>query len=168
VDEPQDKWDGETCGQAIDGGVMWALRGGCAGRIFACFTIPLVLWFIVFSLATRRSPELVERLDWIPQSGRNRIRPEREARLKGQIRITRRIMNTDCGIQSSPESKDGKFGDILLADALTSYARVIGDLYISFCMFSDSAGTRGAIEGPDQNNEEDNEHGLRDPVQSLH
>ena len=33
---------------------------------------------------------------------------------------------------------------------------------------SDSAGTRGAIEGPDQNKEEDNEHRLRDPVQSLH
>lgn len=33
------------------------------------------------------------------------------------------------------ESQDGKFGDILLADALTSYARVLGDLYVSFCMF---------------------------------
>lgn len=33
------------------------------------------------------------------------------------------------------ETQDGKFGDILLADALTSYAKVVGDLYVSFCMF---------------------------------
>jgi EXS family len=33
------------------------------------------------------------------------------------------------------EAQDGKFGDILLADALTSYAKVLGDFYISFCMF---------------------------------
>lgn len=33
-DEPQSKWDSKTCGQAVDGDVMWALRGGCAGRIF--------------------------------------------------------------------------------------------------------------------------------------
>ena len=33
------------------------------------------------------------------------------------------------------EAQDGKFGDILLADALTSYARVLGDLFVSFCMF---------------------------------
>lgn len=32
-------------------------------------------------------------------------------------------------------SHDGKFGDILLADVLTSYARVIADLVISLCMF---------------------------------
>ncbi|KAF2196322.1 EXS-domain-containing protein [Delitschia confertaspora ATCC 74209] len=33
------------------------------------------------------------------------------------------------------EAQDGKFGDILLADALTSYAKVLGDLFISLCMF---------------------------------
>jgi hypothetical protein len=31
--------------------------------------------------------------------------------------------------------KDGKFGDILLADVLTSYAKVFGDLYVCLCMF---------------------------------
>lgn len=31
--------------------------------------------------------------------------------------------------------QDGKFGDILLADVLTSYAKVLGDLFVSFCMF---------------------------------
>lgn len=33
------------------------------------------------------------------------------------------------------EAQDGKFGDILLADALTSYAKVLADLYVTFCMF---------------------------------
>jgi hypothetical protein len=32
------------------------------------------------------------------------------------------------------KAEDGKFGDILLADALTSYAKVLGDLFVSACM----------------------------------
>jgi len=31
---------------------------------------------------------------------RNRIRPAREARLKGQIRMRRSIIKTDCGMKS--------------------------------------------------------------------
>lgn len=30
--------------------------------------------------------------------------------------------------------QDGKFGDIILADVLTSYAKVLGDLFVSTCM----------------------------------
>jgi hypothetical protein len=37
------------------------------------------------------------------------------------------------------EAADGKFGDVLLADALTSYAKVLGDLFISLCMFFSSS-----------------------------
>lgn len=33
------------------------------------------------------------------------------------------------------ETQDGKFGDILLADALTSYAKVLGEIFVNFCMF---------------------------------
>ncbi len=36
------------------------------------------------------------------------------------------------------ENQDGKFGDILLADVLTSYAKVLGDLFVSGCMFFSS------------------------------
>lgn len=39
------------------------------------------------------------------------------------------------GIGRIAEAQDGKFGDILLADVLTSYAKVLGDLFISTCMF---------------------------------
>ncbi|KAF2142097.1 uncharacterized protein K452DRAFT_227311 [Aplosporella prunicola CBS 121167] len=33
------------------------------------------------------------------------------------------------------EAQDGKFGDILMADAMTSYAKVLGDLFVALCMF---------------------------------
>lgn len=33
------------------------------------------------------------------------------------------------------QTKDGKFGDIILADVLTSYSKIIADLFIVFCMF---------------------------------
>lgn len=39
------------------------------------------------------------------------------------------------------EAQDGKFGDILLADALTSYAKVIADLWVSLCMYWKGRGT---------------------------
>jgi EXS family len=31
--------------------------------------------------------------------------------------------------------KEGKFGDIMLADIMTSYAKVLGDLWVTGCMF---------------------------------
>ena len=37
------------------------------------------------------------------------------------------------------EAQDGKFGDILLADVLTSYAKVLGDMFVSACMFLSSS-----------------------------
>ena len=33
------------------------------------------------------------------------------------------------------EAGDGKFGDILLADVLTSYSKVLGDWFVAGCMF---------------------------------
>lgn len=33
------------------------------------------------------------------------------------------------------EAHDGKFGDIILADVLTSYSKVLGDLFVCLCMF---------------------------------
>lgn len=33
------------------------------------------------------------------------------------------------------QSKDGRFADVLLSDVLTSYAKVIADLFVVFCMF---------------------------------
>lgn len=92
----------------------------------------------MFWIATRRSPELVERLDFIPQSVfivllLILIWPLNSASRAGRIRFLLTLKRVAIG--GLAESQDGKFGDILLADALTSYARVLGDLYVSFCMF---------------------------------
>lgn len=46
------------------------------------------------------------------------------------------------------EAENGKFGDILLADVLTSYAKVLGDLFVSGCMFL-SAGV-SSTDKPDR------------------
>jgi hypothetical protein len=45
-------------------------------------------------------------------------------------------------------AQDGKFGDILLADVLTSYAKVLGDLFVSLCMFFSVGGS--ATDKPDR------------------
>jgi hypothetical protein len=45
-------------------------------------------------------------------------------------------------------AQDGKFGDILLADVLTSYAKVLGDLFVSLCMFFSTGGS--ATDKPDR------------------
>lgn len=39
--------------------------------------------------------------------------------------------------------EDGKFGDVLMADALTSYAKVLGDLFVALCMFFSSKHSTG-------------------------
>ncbi|CAK7267208.1 protein-ER retention protein [Sporothrix epigloea] len=47
------------------------------------------------------------------------------------------------------EAQHGKFGDILLADVLTSYSKVLGDLYVCICMFFvASSGRAGASSEP--------------------
>ncbi|KAJ5313964.1 uncharacterized protein N7443_000848 [Penicillium atrosanguineum] len=109
-----------------------------AYRLATFFTIPLVLWLVVFWIATHRTFELVERLDFIPQSVfivllLILIWPLNRASRAGRIRFLLTLKRVAIG--GLAESQDGKFGDILLADALTSYARVLGDLYVSFCMF---------------------------------
>lgn len=107
-------------------------------RLAAAFSIPLTIWLIVFWIATQQSTELVERLDFIPQSCfivllLILIWPLNRLSRSGRIRFLWTLKRISIG--GLAESKDGKFGDILLADALTSYARVLGDLYVSFCMF---------------------------------
>ncbi|CAK7246147.1 MAG: protein-ER retention protein [Sporothrix thermara] len=46
------------------------------------------------------------------------------------------------------EAQNGKFGDILLADVLTSYSKVLGDLYVCICMFFFVSSRPGASSEP--------------------
>lgn len=109
-----------------------------AYRLALYFTIPLVIWQIAFWIATHGVFELVERFDYIPQSVfiillLILIWPFNRASRSGRIRFLLTLKRVAIG--GLAENQDGKFGDILLADALTSYARVLGDLYVTFCMF---------------------------------
>lgn len=47
------------------------------------------------------------------------------------------------------ETQDGKFGDILLADVLTSYAKVCADVFVVACMFFSPGGS--STDRPDRN-----------------
>lgn len=109
-----------------------------AYRLAFLFTIPLTIWQIAFWVATHRIFELVLRFDFIPQSVfvillLILIWPLNRASRAGRVRFLLTLKRVAIG--GLAEESGPKFGDILLADALTSYARVLGDIYVSFCMF---------------------------------
>lgn len=93
---------------------------------------------MIFWVATHGSAHLVELLDFIPQAyivillvlvALPYIRIAKSGRRHFLLSLKR------VSIGGLAEPQDGKFGDILLADALTSYAKVLGDFYVTFCMF---------------------------------
>lgn len=105
-------------------------------RLASILSIPLVASLCLFWLITRRDVTSV--LNWeilpnlyllfliaafvipspIARHGRARF-----------LHVLRRI-----SIGGIADVADGKFGDVLAADVLTSYAKVFGDLYVAMCM----------------------------------
>lgn len=63
----------------------------------------------------------------------------------GRARLLQTLIRISLG--GLAETSEGKFGDIILADALTSYARIIGDLYVSTCMFYSAARANYSADG---------------------
>ncbi|KAF2671281.1 EXS-domain-containing protein [Microthyrium microscopicum] len=107
-------------------------------RLASLLTTPLAALLLLFWAVTRGNPEAVRSWEIIPNlyllilvvcfclpfhiisgSGRQRF-----------LTTLKRI-----SVGGIAEAQDGKFGDILMADALTSYAKVIGDLFVSLCLF---------------------------------
>lgn len=89
-------------------------------------------------MATHGSAHLVELLDFIPQAYIVSffviiVLPFNRVCKAGRRHFLLSLRRISIG--GLAEAQDGKFGDILLADALTSYAKVIADLYVTFCMF---------------------------------
>ncbi|KAG7125521.1 Protein ERD1 2 like protein [Verticillium longisporum] len=80
----------------------------------------------IFWLFTRRNPELVIQYDWMPMT----------------FLVATTLRRVSIG--GIAQAQDGKFGDILLADALTSYAKVLADLYVTLCMFFTPTGASTA------------------------
>ncbi|PGH11492.1 hypothetical protein AJ79_04867 [Helicocarpus griseus UAMH5409] len=99
---------------------FWAVTHGSAERVVDWEIIPQTYLFLFFVL-------LILPLHRLSRSGRHRF-----------LVALKRV----C-VGGLAEANDGKFGDIILADVLTSYSKILGDLFVSACMFfsSDASST---------------------------
>ncbi|PWY69553.1 putative small molecule transporter [Aspergillus heteromorphus CBS 117.55] len=107
-------------------------------QLATILTVPLALSLLIFWPVTHGSVQRVEALDFIPQSYfliglLILILPFYRIARSGRYRFFMTLKR--IGLGGLAEVQDGKFGDILLADALTSYAKVLADLVLTFCMF---------------------------------
>ena len=120
-------------------------------RLAALFTIPLVLSLILFWTFTRGQTSLVLVWEILPQSYLLLlvlffVLPLQRLSRTGRYRFLSTLKRVSIG--GIAEAQDGKFGDILLADVLTSYAKVLGDLFVAFCMFVSPS--RSSTDRPDR------------------
>ena len=107
-------------------------------RLAATVTIPLIVSILLFWVITHGSPSLVIAWDILPQSYLFLlfvlfVIPFQQLSRTGRYWFLSTLKRVSIG--RIAEAQDGKFGDILLADVLTSYAKVLGDLFVSACMF---------------------------------
>ncbi|KAL9603345.1 MAG: hypothetical protein Q9219_001207 [cf. Caloplaca sp. 3 TL-2023] len=101
-------------------------------------TGPLLISLLFFWVLTFGRPSSVLAWDIIPQLYLLFLLlffliPHKRLSPSGRARFLVTLLRISVG--SIAEAQDGKFGDILLADALTSYAKVLGDVFVSGCMF---------------------------------
>lgn len=120
-------------------------------RFASILTFTLLGSLLVFWAFTHRSPELVLEYDWLPITCLFLLPllffvPLQSLSRSGRYHFLATLKRVSIG--GIAEAQDGKFGDILLADVLTSYAKVLGDLFVSVCMFF-SAGS-SATDWPDR------------------
>ncbi|KAH8758193.1 protein-ER retention protein-like protein [Hyaloscypha sp. PMI_1271] len=109
-----------------------------AYRLATLLTIPLTLSLLLFWLLSRRDPTLVIHYDYLPIAYLVLLLslfllPLRRFSSSGRTRFLTTLRRISIG--GLAPSNAGKFGDILLADVLTSYAKIIADLFVSLCMF---------------------------------
>ncbi|CAI4216455.1 unnamed protein product [Parascedosporium putredinis] len=109
-----------------------------AYRLAALISVLFCLSLLTFWTFTGGSPERVVAYDWMPVSFLASLcilflAPVRSFIHGGRSRFIATLKRISVG--GLAESKDGKFGDIILADALTSYAKVLADLYVVMSTF---------------------------------
>jgi hypothetical protein len=122
-----------------------------AYRLATVLSLIFALSISTFWLFTQRTPALVIRYDWLPITYLVAVAalffvPLKNLSHGGRSRFVATLRRVSIG--GLAETKDGKFGDILLADVLTSYAKVLGDLYVTACMFITPSGS--ATDRPDR------------------
>ncbi|PGH27857.1 hypothetical protein AJ80_00407 [Polytolypa hystricis UAMH7299] len=111
-------------------------------------TIPLAISLLFFWAVTHGSSEQVMAWEILPQSYlflffALLILPLHRLSRSGRQRLVTTLKRVSLG--GIAETQDGKFGDIILADVLTSYAKVLGDLFVSGCMFFSSGASSTGI-----------------------
>jgi len=111
-------------------------------RIATFLSIPLALSLLLFWALTHGSPKDIAGWEILPNLYLlvlvvGFIVPLPFVSRNGRSRTLATLKRISIG--GIAEAQDGKFGDILLADALTSYAKVLGDLFVSLCMFFSSS-----------------------------
>ncbi|ODA78354.1 hypothetical protein RJ55_05735 [Drechmeria coniospora] len=121
-------------------------------RLGALLTALFAAAMTLFWLLTWRVPSRVIEYDWVPMMYLVAVvaafvLPLRDLPGRGRRRFLATLRRVSLG--GIAEAADGKFGDILLADVLTSYAKVCGDLFVTTCMFLSRGGS--STERPDRN-----------------
>ncbi|KAK2871883.1 hypothetical protein FQN49_002737 [Arthroderma sp. PD_2] len=101
-------------------------------------SVPLALSLLAFWFITYGDPARVVAWEVLPQSYLFLFvvllaLPLHRLSRGGRHRFLTTLKRISLG--GLAEAQDGKFGDIILADVLTSYAKVLGDLFVSSCMF---------------------------------
>ncbi|KAF2084198.1 EXS family protein [Saccharata proteae CBS 121410] len=106
-------------------------------RLATLLTIPLLLSLLLFWAITRGHPSAVVRWEVLPNLYLVLlvaliVVPWHSYSRAGRSRFLNTLKRISIG--GIAEADHGKFGDILMADALTSYAKVLGDLFVALCM----------------------------------
>lgn len=106
-------------------------------RLATILSIPLVASLLFFWAVTRGDKHAVLSWQILPQSFLLFIvlcfvLPVKRMSRSGRLHFLATLKRISVG--GLAEVQDGKFGDIILADVLTSYAKVMGDLFVSTCM----------------------------------
>lgn len=124
-------------------------------RLAAVLTATFLLSIAAFWLFSHRDPTLVLYYDWMPMNylvvlAVMFVLPLRSLFLShsGRSRLLATLRRISIG--GLAKASDGKFGDILLADVLTSYSKVMADLFVSICMMFFSGPTGSATDRPDR------------------
>lgn len=107
-------------------------------RLATLLSIPLAISWLFFVSITHGSAPLVLAWETLPNLYLlfvvlAFVVPFYSLSKAGRFRTLATLRRISIGGLAKPE--DGKFGDVLMADVLTSYAKVFGDLFVALCMF---------------------------------
>jgi hypothetical protein len=124
-------------------------------RLASFLSLTSAASIVIFWLCTRRDPQRVIDYDWLPMTNLLVLAalfaiPLRRLSVShtGRSRLLWTLRRVSVG--GLAEAKDGKFGDILLADVLTSYSKILADLFVCLCMFLFDGRDGSATARPDR------------------